>query len=82
MLLGVSQFTVKVPDHPNKMGQVEYKSRALFELLNSISFSQCLIFCNQILRAEALCRKAEKQGKIIFYSLVSSVYNVILSSLL
>ncbi len=62
VLQGVSQYVQVLRSHPVPAKQVKIKSRHLFDLLNAISFSQCLVFCNYAFRAEEFCKEAENRG--------------------
>lgn len=42
--------------------QSDIKSKILLEILNKVSFSQCLIFSNYFVTAEAICEKLNSNG--------------------
>ncbi len=75
VLEGVSQFVVRLPKAADKNRRL--KSSALFDLLGLASFSQCLVFSNKSLRAQALSDDAVARGwpgeeqKYLFFSVVS-----------
>lgn len=62
VLRGATQYAVVVKRHPLPQKQNAIKTRALLELLDSVSFSQCLVFSNYAVRAEAMCEKAVMAG--------------------
>ena len=45
---------------PNVQSDIKFK--LLLEILNKVSFSQCLIFSNYSVRAESICEKLEANG--------------------
>ena len=45
-LLGVKQFTLRVPHHPLSQQLAKNKFNILMKLLKSIQFDQCIIFTN------------------------------------
>ena len=61
VLLGVSQFCIESKIDP-KIQEMDQKFKILLEILNKISFSQCLIFSNYSIRAESICEKLEANG--------------------
>ena len=62
VLLGVSQFSIGSEADPRPSAELDKKFKILLEILNKISFSQCLIFSNFSVRAEAICDKLEANG--------------------
>ena len=62
VLIGVSQFCLSSPSHHLPHVESDAKFKVLLEILNKISFSQCLIFSNFAVRAEAICEKLEANG--------------------
>ena len=62
VLLGVSQFVIGSEADPRPNVELDKKFKILLEILNKISFSQCLIFSNFSIRAEAICDKLEANG--------------------
>ena len=62
VLLGVSQFWLSCPSSHLPNVQSDIKFKLLLEILNKVSFSQCLIFSNYSVRAESICEKLEANG--------------------
>lgn len=62
VLVGVTQFALKSPNHPLNHMEFDLKFKILLEIMNKISFSQCLIFSNYSVRAESICEKLEANG--------------------
>ncbi|CAB0015548.1 unnamed protein product, partial [Nesidiocoris tenuis] len=62
ILVGLRQFVYITPDHCNTFTRQKYKQEALFRLISTVRFDQCLIFSNYVTRAEALCGMLNKQG--------------------
>ncbi len=62
VLEGVAQFAVRVARSPSRHRTQRRKAAAVFSLLNTTAFSQCIVFSNSILRAEALAQEAENKG--------------------
>ena len=62
VLVGVSQFWISCPSSHLPNVQSDIKFKILPEILNQVSFSQCLIFSNYSVRAEAICEKLEANG--------------------
>jgi len=54
VLVGVSQFWISCPSSHLPNVQSDIKFKILLEILNKVSFSQCLIFSNYSVRAEAI----------------------------
>ena len=51
---GLRQFVRSVKFHPVTQGQVHLKTKALMNLLNTTSFSQCLIFSNYTVKQSSV----------------------------
>ena len=62
VLIGVSQFWMSCEFHPLQHIEADRKFKVLLEILNKVSFSQCLIFSNYSTRAEAICEKLDANG--------------------
>ena len=62
VLIGVTQFVMLSQSHHMTHVEADLKFKVLLEVLNKISFSQCLIFSNYSVRAEAICEKLEANG--------------------
>ncbi len=62
VLEGAAQFAVVVKSHPLPQAQMALKTTALLELLDSVAFSQCLVFSNYTTRAESMCARAVASG--------------------
>ncbi|XP_050413672.1 probable ATP-dependent RNA helicase DDX20 [Patella vulgata] len=61
-LLGIKQYYTQVPHHPLPNKDLETKTKAVVEILSSITFKQCLIFSNYQTRAQNLCSELQAQG--------------------
>ena len=62
VLIGVSQFCLTCPAQDLAHVEADFKFKILLDVLNKISFSQCLIFSNYKTRAEIICEKLEANG--------------------
>ncbi|XP_051164942.1 probable ATP-dependent RNA helicase DDX20 [Leptopilina boulardi] len=62
MLVGLKQFVVIVPYHPNAMKQVYIKTEELAKIFSTIPFKQCLVFSNYQTRAQSVCNKITSMG--------------------
>ncbi|KAF6202523.1 hypothetical protein GE061_002919 [Apolygus lucorum] len=62
ILVGLKQFVLITKHHMNKIASHQKKQEALFRLLSTVQFDQCLVFCNYIVRAETLCGILQTQG--------------------
>ncbi len=67
VLVGVSQFAMLSPSHPQPHVEADLKYKILLQILNSTTFSQCLIFSNYAIRAESICEKLEANGWPVLY---------------
>ncbi|XP_014665154.1 PREDICTED: uncharacterized protein LOC106807357 [Priapulus caudatus] len=61
-LLGVQQYYHIVPFHPIPQKAFDNKLKALFELLSTVTFHQCLIFSNYQTRAQTLSEQLNARG--------------------
>ncbi|CAD6241280.1 GSCOCG00002613001-RA-CDS [Cotesia congregata] len=62
ILLGLRQFVVIVPDHPNPMKRVEIKVKELLKILRNFKFKQSLVFFNYQSRAQSVCNQVTGKG--------------------
>ncbi|XP_074110001.1 uncharacterized protein LOC141534508 [Cotesia typhae] len=62
ILLGLRQFVVVVPEHPNRMKRVETKVKELFKILGNFKFKQSLVFFNYQSRAQSVCNHIAGKG--------------------
>ena len=62
VLLGLDQYVVNTNYHPKPRYQLDVKFRVLLDILNSITFSQCLIFTNYSLSAQTICERLNGNG--------------------
>ena len=62
VLLGLDHYVIRTPHHPKQKFQTDLKFKSLLALLNSVTFSQALVFTNFVLSAEAVCEKLEANG--------------------
>ncbi len=62
VLEGMTQYACRLPGSTSSHRVQKTKSSALFDLLGTVSFSQCLVFSNYSLRAQALAEEAEMMG--------------------
>jgi superfamily II DNA/RNA helicase len=62
VLKGVSQYAVTLPHHPQSREQDKLKFEALLTLLTSVTFSQCLVFTNYVIKAESFCERLNQHG--------------------
>ena len=62
VLLGLDHYVIRTPYHPKQKFQTDIKFKSLLALLNSVTFSQALVFTNFVLSAEAVCEKLEANG--------------------
>ncbi|QQP56951.1 Uncharacterized protein FKW44_001793 [Caligus rogercresseyi] len=60
--LGMNQFVLESPHHGLPKKVVDLKFERLLKVLSSVSFEQCIVFCNYSLRARAICDKLNDQG--------------------
>lgn len=76
VLTGVTQYVIVMNRFPNSTILVHTKADALFHVLNTVPFSQCLVFSNYAVRAESLCVLAEERGwPAIFISSIQDQRN-------
>ena len=61
-MLGLDHYVIRTPHHPKQKFQTDLKFKSLLALLNSVTFSQALVFTNFVLSAEAVCEKLEANG--------------------
>ncbi|XP_053970548.1 uncharacterized protein LOC128872158 [Hylaeus volcanicus] len=62
LLVGLRQFVVVTPSHPNAMKQVQIKVDELTKIFNKIPFKQCMVFSNYQSRAQSVCNKINSMG--------------------
>ena len=62
VLVGLEHYVCRTAFHPRPKFQMEFKFKSLLNVLNSVTFSQCLVFTNFALSAEAVCEKLEANG--------------------
>ena len=62
VLLGLDQYVLHTSYHPKPRYQLDVKFRVLLDILNSITFSQCLIFTNYSLSAQTICERLNGNG--------------------
>ena len=62
VLLGLDQYVLNTNYHPKPRYQLDVKFRVLLDILNSITFSQCLIFTNYSLSAQTICERLNGNG--------------------
>ncbi|XP_011176150.1 uncharacterized protein LOC105208090 [Solenopsis invicta] len=62
VLVGIKQFVVIVPAHPNVMKQVQTKVDELVKIFTKIPFKQSLIFSNYQSRAQSVSNKINSLG--------------------
>ncbi|XP_057326773.1 probable ATP-dependent RNA helicase DDX46 isoform X2 [Microplitis mediator] len=62
ILLGLRQFVVIVPNHPNLMKQVRTKMEELLKIFSKIKLKQSLVFFNYQSRAQSVCNYLNSNG--------------------
>ncbi|RLU19378.1 hypothetical protein DMN91_007935 [Ooceraea biroi] len=62
ILIGIKQFVVVVPAHPNMMKQVQIKVEELAKILTKIPFKQSLVFTNYHTRTQSISNKINSMG--------------------
>ncbi|KAG5331273.1 DDX20 helicase, partial [Acromyrmex charruanus] len=62
VLIGIKQFVVVVPTHPNMMKQVQTKIDELVKIFTKIPFKQSLVFSNYQSRAQSVSNKINSLG--------------------
>ena len=62
VLLGLDQYVLRTRYHPKPQYQLDVKFGALLGVLNSVTFSQCLIFTNYSLSAQNICERLNGNG--------------------
>ncbi|GLV34420.1 Gemin 3 [Carabus blaptoides fortunei] len=62
VLLGIKQFVAIVPSHLNVIQQMALKTDELVRILQTISFTQCIVFSNYQTRAESLSNNLKRLG--------------------
>lgn len=81
MLVGLKQFVVIVPYHPNAMKQVHIKTEELAKIFSTVPFKQCLVFSNYQTRAQSVCNKITSMGFPAMFIIGSQDMNKRLDSL-
>ncbi|XP_043472818.1 probable ATP-dependent RNA helicase DDX20 [Leptopilina heterotoma] len=81
MLVGLKQFVVIVPHHPNAMKQVHIKTEELAKIFSTVPFKQCLVFSNYQTRAQSVCNKITSMGFPAMFIIGSQDMNKRLDSL-
>ena len=62
VLIGLDQYVLHTTFHPKPKYQLDIKFSALLDVLNSLTFSQCLIFTNYSLSAQSICERLNGNG--------------------
>ena len=62
VLIGLDQYVLHTTFHPKPKYQLDVKFSALLDVLNSLTFSQCLIFTNYSLSAQSICERLNGNG--------------------
>ena len=62
VLIGLDQYVLHTNYHPKPKYQLDIKFGVLLDVLNSVTFSQCLIFTNYSLSAQSICERLNGNG--------------------
>ena len=62
VLVGLDQYVLHTNYHPKPKYQLDLKFGVLLDVLNSVTFSQCLIFTNYSLSAQTICERLNGNG--------------------